>query len=121
MTPDPSAGSALAQLLDEYEREISLWTLSDDMGDKDGAAHHETKLRAARQRVEEAVRQLESAPQKCPICDGHGLLPYPEGVAYGMGFTSSSAGPWPCHFCKGAKVVGGGVRAPQEKPAPEAP
>lgn len=41
----------------------------------------------------------------CPICYGHGVLPYPEGVPAGMPFISSSCGPWPCHYCKGAKVV----------------
>jgi hypothetical protein len=39
--------------------------------------------------------------QLCPVCVGHGVVPYPEGIAAGQDFTSSSTGPWPCRRCKG--------------------
>lgn len=43
--------------------------------------------------------------QRCPVCDGHGLVAYPPGVAYGMQFSTSSAGPWPCQRCNGAGTI----------------
>lgn len=40
--------------------------------------------------------------QRCPVCDGHGFLNYPKGVARNQEFfTASGSGPWPCHRCEG--------------------
>ena len=40
--------------------------------------------------------------QKCPVCDGTGLVSKPPWVAGDQTqWTTSSAGPWPCKRCNG--------------------
>lgn len=43
--------------------------------------------------------------QKCPVCDGTGLVSRPPWVAGDVNrWLSSSAGPWPCQCCVGGIV-----------------
>ena len=44
-------------------------------------------------------------PHRCPVCEGHGLVPWPAGVTAGMPFSSTSVGPWPCRPCNGTGVL----------------
>lgn len=46
-----------------------------------------------------------STPHRCPVCNGHGYVSYPPGIADGQPFSSSSAGPWPCHACEGGGII----------------
>ncbi len=47
-----------------------------------------------------------SAPYKCPVCDGTGLVSRPPGTAGDqLTFTSSESGPWPCGACRGTGVL----------------
>jgi len=71
-------------------------------------AEIETSMEALNvwRKVEENVKTIPSdfnlrEWQRCPVCEGHGLVPYPPGVAVSMPFTSSSMGPWVCPTCKG--------------------
>lgn len=44
--------------------------------------------------------------ERCPICEGRGVVAYPPNTpATQREFTSSSCGPWPCPLCKGALTV----------------
>ncbi len=44
--------------------------------------------------------------EKCPVCNGTGLVSVPPGVAGDQPtFTSTSCGPWPCRVCKGAGII----------------
>lgn len=52
--------------------------------------------------------------QRCPICEGRGVVAYPPNIpATQREFVSSSTGPWPCPYCKGALV------APAPTPRPQ--
>lgn len=56
--------------------------------------------------------------QKCPVCEGHGFLSYPKGVAPGQKFTSSSTGNFPCHRCAGIGTLDkypASYKPPEEK------
>lgn len=45
-------------------------------------------------------------PHRCPVCNGHGVVSYPKGIAADQeSFTSSSPGPWPCRACDGSGVL----------------
>lgn len=52
--------------------------------------------------------------QKCPVCDGHGVTPYPPGIAAGQQWGGTSSGPWPCHRCSGQ----GTIIKPEPEPIP---
>ena len=44
--------------------------------------------------------------QKCPICDGSGLVSRPAHVAADQpSFGSSNAGPWACPTCNGLRII----------------
>jgi hypothetical protein len=44
--------------------------------------------------------------QRCPICDGTGLVSRPPGVAGDQPtFVSTSCGPWPCRPCTGTGLL----------------
>lgn len=44
--------------------------------------------------------------QKCPVCDGTGLVSRPPGVpGDAKEFTTTETGPWPCRACQGACVI----------------
>jgi len=44
--------------------------------------------------------------QKCPVCDGTGLVSRPPGVAGDAEtWISSSTGPWPCQTCGGSGLI----------------
>ena len=44
--------------------------------------------------------------QKCPVCDGTGLVSRPPGVAGDQEtWFSSSSGPYPCRVCNGNGVL----------------
>jgi DnaJ-class molecular chaperone len=42
--------------------------------------------------------------QKCPVCDGKGVLPY-DRVLCPFGGYSNTAGPYPCHRCSGSGTI----------------
>jgi len=45
--------------------------------------------------------------QKCPVCNGTGLVSRPPGVAGDVEtFPTTSAGPWPCRACNGTGIIG---------------
>ena len=50
--------------------------------------------------------------QKCPVCDGYGVVNYPAGTAAGQQWSGTSVGPWPCRRCSGQ----GTILSPDEKP-----
>lgn len=51
--------------------------------------------------------------QKCPVCNGTGLVSRPPWVAGDKPvWSSTSAGPWPCKACCGAGVLYVPVAAP---------
>lgn len=53
-----------------------------------------------------ADKVLEVVPwQKCPVCDGHGLVMYPPGLARGQDWSGISSGPWRCECCHGARAI----------------
>lgn len=53
-----------------------------------------------------AVSQSPVAWQKCPVCDGTGLVSRPPWVAGDQReWMSSSTGPWPCKACHGTRMV----------------
>ena len=39
--------------------------------------------------------------QKCPVCDGTGLVSRPPWVAGDQEWSTTSIGPWPCKRCNG--------------------
>lgn len=44
--------------------------------------------------------------QKCPVCDGSGLVSRPPWVAADQSyFSTPSAGPWPCKRCGGSGTI----------------
>lgn len=44
--------------------------------------------------------------QKCPVCDGTGLVSRPPGVAGDQRiYNTTSCGPWPCRVCNGIGVL----------------
>lgn len=44
--------------------------------------------------------------QKCPVCDGTGVVSRPPGIAADQpSFATTSAGPWPCPTCQGARII----------------
>lgn len=44
--------------------------------------------------------------QKCPVCDGTGLVSRPPGIAGDQkAWTPNSTGPWPCRVCGGVGVL----------------
>lgn len=44
--------------------------------------------------------------QKCPICDGRGVVAYPPNAPLGTSiFSSSASSSWPCEVCHGAKIL----------------
>ena len=44
--------------------------------------------------------------QKCPVCDGTGLVSKPPGIAGDQDtWVSSSAGPYPCCVCGGRGII----------------
>jgi hypothetical protein len=44
--------------------------------------------------------------QKCPVCDGTGLVSRPPWIAGDLQeFSTSSAGPWPCKRCAGVGTI----------------
>lgn len=84
----------------------------------DGAVDLATASRAHAATLREYLAALSpergEPEQRCPVCEGHGFLNYPKGIAHDQpSFTASEAGPWPCHRCEGK-----GTLAPV---GPEAP
>ena len=50
--------------------------------------------------------QRVSLWQKCPVCDGTGLVSRPPYVAGDVStWVASSAGPWTCRACNGVGMV----------------
>jgi hypothetical protein len=44
--------------------------------------------------------------QLCPVCRGHGVVSYPQGIAPDQPqYTTSSSGPWPCRRCNGVGTL----------------
>jgi len=44
--------------------------------------------------------------QKCPVCDGTGLVSKPPWIAGDINeWVSSSTGPWPCKVCGGNGII----------------
>ena len=44
--------------------------------------------------------------QKCPVCDGTGLVSRPPEVAGDVReFVSNGSGPWRCETCQGQRVI----------------
>lgn len=52
--------------------------------------------------------------QKCPVCDGQGLVNKPAHVAGDQAtWTDAQAGPYPCRRCAGAGTIASPPRAPE--------
>jgi len=96
-TPDPrERGEALAVAIiaSEIGDAIAAHDSGENVSPETRARHVVAALRAPA--PSEAV-----AWQRCPVCDGHGYLGYPKGVAPGQSFFDSSTGNYPCHACNG--------------------
>lgn len=50
---------------------------------------------------------MSDAPkwQRCPICEGAGVVQNPPGVPAHQSFHSTSLGPWPCPTCEGRRII----------------
>lgn len=50
----------------------------------------------------ESLAEIEMSEQKCPVCDGTGLVSKPPWIAGDQHeWSSTSSGPWPCNRCSG--------------------
>ena len=44
--------------------------------------------------------------QRCPVCNGTGLVTIPPGIAGDAeGWTASTSGPYECHACGGKGII----------------
>lgn len=55
--------------------------------------------------------------QKCPICEGQGVVSRPAGIPVDQPtFTTGEAGPWECRACNGVGLFGPTPPPPSETP-----